>query len=56
MAVLNNLMLGLLRRRGVDNLPDARRYYTANLRRQQFSSCILPLQSDHTTALHIALS
>jgi predicted transposase YbfD/YdcC len=31
MAVLNNLVLGLLRRRGVDNVPDARRYYAANL-------------------------
>jgi hypothetical protein len=32
MAVLNNLVLGLLRRRGYDNVPDARRYYAANLR------------------------
>jgi len=31
MAVLNNLVLGLLLRTGVDNLPDARRYYAANL-------------------------
>jgi predicted transposase YbfD/YdcC len=31
MAVLNNLVLGLLRRTGVDNVPDARRYYAANL-------------------------
>jgi predicted transposase YbfD/YdcC len=31
MAVLNNLVLGLLRRTGVENLPDARRYYAANL-------------------------
>jgi hypothetical protein len=31
MAVLNNLVLGLLRQRGVDNVPDARRYYAANL-------------------------
>ena len=31
MAVLNNLVLGLLRRTGVDNLPDARRHYAANL-------------------------
>lgn len=31
MAVLNNLVLGLLRRNGVDNVPDARRYYAANL-------------------------
>jgi hypothetical protein len=30
-AVLNNLVLGLLRRSGVDNVPDARRYYAANL-------------------------
>jgi hypothetical protein len=32
MAVLNNLVLGLLRRRGYDNVPDARRYYAANLK------------------------
>ena len=31
MAVLNNLVLGLLRRSGADNVPDARRYYAANL-------------------------
>jgi predicted transposase YbfD/YdcC len=31
MAVLNNLVLGLLRRNGADNIPDARRYYAANL-------------------------
>jgi hypothetical protein len=31
MAVLNNLLLGLMRRNGVDNVPDARRYYAANL-------------------------
>jgi len=31
MAVINNLLLGLLRRRGVVNVPDARRYYAANL-------------------------
>jgi predicted transposase YbfD/YdcC len=31
MAVINNLVLGLLRRRGVVNIPDARRYYAANL-------------------------
>ena len=31
MAVLNNLVLGLLRRSGVNNVPDARRYYAANL-------------------------
>jgi predicted transposase YbfD/YdcC len=31
MAVLNNLVLGLLRRTGVDNLPDARRHYAAHL-------------------------
>ena len=31
MAVLNNLVLGLLRRNRVDNVPDARRYYAANL-------------------------
>jgi predicted transposase YbfD/YdcC len=31
MAVINNLVLGLLRRRGVVNMPDARRYYAANL-------------------------
>jgi predicted transposase YbfD/YdcC len=31
MAVLNNLVLGLLRRSGVHNVPDARRYYAANL-------------------------
>jgi predicted transposase YbfD/YdcC len=31
MAVLNNLVLGLVRRNGADNIPDARRYYAANL-------------------------
>lgn len=31
MAVINNLVLGLLRRRGVVNMPDARRYYAAHL-------------------------
>lgn len=31
MAALNSLVLGLLRRSGVDNVPDARRYYAANL-------------------------
>jgi len=31
MAVPNNLVLGLLRRIDVDNLPDARRYCAANL-------------------------
>jgi predicted transposase YbfD/YdcC len=31
MAVINNLVLGLLLRRGVANVPDARRYYAANL-------------------------
>ena len=31
MAVLNNLVLGLLRRNGADYIPDARRYYAANL-------------------------
>ena len=31
MAVLNNLVLGLLRRRGVVNVPDARRFFAANL-------------------------
>lgn len=31
MAVINNLILGLLLRRGVVNVPDARRYYAANL-------------------------
>ena len=31
MAVINNLVLGLLLRRGVVNVPDARRYYAANL-------------------------
>ena len=31
MAVINNLVLGLLRRRDVVNMPDARRYYAANL-------------------------
>jgi len=31
MAVLNNLVLGLLRRKAVDGVPDARRYYAANL-------------------------
>lgn len=30
MAVVNNLVLGLLRRRGVENVPDARRYYAAS--------------------------
>jgi len=31
MAVINNLVLGLLRRRGVVNMPDARRHYAAHL-------------------------
>jgi uncharacterized protein YyaL (SSP411 family) len=31
MAILNNLVLGLLRRQGFPYLPDARRYYAANL-------------------------
>jgi predicted transposase YbfD/YdcC len=31
MAVINNLVLALLRRRGVTNMPDARRYYAAHL-------------------------
>jgi predicted transposase YbfD/YdcC len=31
MAVINNLVLGLLHRSGVVNVPDARRYYEANL-------------------------
>ena len=31
MSVPNNLVLGLLRPTGVDNLPDARRYCAANL-------------------------
>jgi predicted transposase YbfD/YdcC len=31
MAVIHNLLLGLLRRRGVVNVPDARRHYEANL-------------------------
>lgn len=31
MAVLNNLVLGLLRRRGHQKVPDARRYYAAHL-------------------------
>jgi predicted transposase YbfD/YdcC len=31
MAVLNNLVLGLLRQRGHDKVPDARRYYAARL-------------------------
>jgi predicted transposase YbfD/YdcC len=31
MAVLNNLVLGLFRRRGHDKVPDARRYYAAHL-------------------------
>jgi hypothetical protein len=31
MAVINNLLLDLLRRRAVINVPDARRYYAANL-------------------------
>jgi len=31
MAVINNLVLGLLRRRGVRNVPDARRYCQSNL-------------------------
>lgn len=30
MAIINNLVLGLLLRRGVTNVPDARRYYNAN--------------------------
>jgi predicted transposase YbfD/YdcC len=31
MAALNNLVLGLLRRQGFETVPDARRYYAANL-------------------------
>jgi hypothetical protein len=31
MAVVNNLVLGLLRKTSFENLPDARRYYAANL-------------------------
>jgi predicted transposase YbfD/YdcC len=31
MAVLNNLVLGLIRRRGYEKVPDARRYYAAHL-------------------------
>lgn len=31
MAILNNLVLGLLRRQGFPYVPDARRYYAANL-------------------------
>lgn len=31
MAILNNLVLGLLGRQGVNNVPDARRFYAANL-------------------------
>jgi predicted transposase YbfD/YdcC len=31
MAVLNNLVLGILRQRGHNNVPDARRYYAAHL-------------------------
>jgi hypothetical protein len=31
MAVLNNLVLGLLRNKGFATVPDARRYYAANL-------------------------
>jgi hypothetical protein len=31
MAVLNNLVLGLLHRSGADYVPEARRYYAANL-------------------------
>jgi len=31
MAIINNLVLGLLLRRGVQNVPQARRYYTAHL-------------------------
>jgi len=31
MAILNNLVLGLLRRQGFDTVPDARRYYAAHL-------------------------
>jgi hypothetical protein len=31
LAVLNNLVLGLLRRRGVQNVPQARRRYNAHL-------------------------
>ncbi len=41
MAVINNLVLGLLRRCGVDNVPDARRYHEANLQ----ESVALVLQS-----------
>jgi len=29
MAIINNLVLGLLLRQGVVNVPDARRYYDA---------------------------
>ena len=31
MAILNNLVLALLRRHGFDNVPLAHRYYAANL-------------------------
>jgi hypothetical protein len=31
MAAINNLVLGLLRNTGFETLPDARRYYAANL-------------------------
>jgi hypothetical protein len=30
MAIINNLVLGLLLRRGVKNVPQARRYYAAH--------------------------
>ena len=30
MALINNLVLGLLLRQGVTNVPDARRHYDAN--------------------------
>lgn len=39
MAVLNNLVLGLLRNTGFETVPDARRYYAANL--QEAANLIL---------------
>jgi len=39
MAVLNNLVLGLLRNKGFETVPDARRYYAANL--QEAANLIL---------------
>ena len=39
MAALNNLVLGLVRNQGFETLPDARRYYAANL--QQATALIL---------------